>query len=244
MNYRSHTPNEEVLRALPQWARVAFAARCAQRARAVYIQYARGNQASPGQVAAIDAALALAFATARSGNHPSSTRDAAESAYLTRDSQARAAAYAAVCAPFAADPRVAADTADSFARAYSRDVLDQNALAVESAWKDYDKLIEESRREGWTDESPVDPDRLGPLWPNGAPKLARSAVDEPVMLLEVVTAGDTDPEIHDERIARLLGYLSRMHVDFGGSGLALASDQGMAYEPVPVLQPLDGGGAR
>ncbi len=96
---------------------------------------------------------------------------AASSARVGRaDDAVSNAADAAADAAYAANA-VANVAAAVFAYAADAVANAANANAANMmAWRDYDILLALNKREGWTDNSPVDPDLCGPLWADGAPK--------------------------------------------------------------------------
>src|SRR5262249_50873746 len=42
--------------------------------------------------------------------------------------------------------------------------------ALDAIWSDFRKLKDASKREKWTDRTPVAPEFFGPMWPNGLPR--------------------------------------------------------------------------
>ena len=176
---RDHAPQEEDLRKLPRWAIVAFAARCARRVQPLFAKY--WKDAPKEHIEAVDRAITLSEASARVGRPEASLSDAADAArvaaaaYAAVDAAAYAAADAADAAAYAAvDARAAADAAVD-ARAAARAAAYAAARAAAdaadaAAWSDYDRLLELATAERWAHDAPVDPDRLGPLWPSGEPQ--------------------------------------------------------------------------
>jgi hypothetical protein len=141
-------PTAEEIAELPRWAQVAFAIRCARRVQPLFL--ADWPDAPPKYVVAIEKAIKWAERTL-SGHEDTSayTRAAAD------------AAYAAAAA--AADT---ADTADT-AAAYAADTAWAYVANAKAVWRDFDMLMEMSKREHWTDETRPSLESLGPLWLEG-----------------------------------------------------------------------------
>lgn len=187
-------PSENELDQLPRWALVAFAARCAERVRPLFRYF--WPDAPQEHIDAVDAAGTLAWRTASQASVPAGSTDtvthAANAETAGRLANADTAAAAAAAAAHAANAALAAYTAKgagteyaarasraaaaaAAARAAAR-AADLAAVraAVRAAdiamRRDYELLKTLAAREGWTGESPVDPDLLGPLWAEGEPE--------------------------------------------------------------------------
>lgn len=234
---------EEELRQLPRWAVVAFTARCARRAQPLFTM--NWPQAPDEHVKAVEAAITLAESSARVGrangsaavvaavaaraaataaeDYPDAITAAADAAYYAASDAGRAATavhdaayaptaayYAAVAAGALAAVRIAATRADF-------ELLQSLALIAE-----------------WSDESPVDPDLLGPLWPQGAPEgwPETPSCEDDIGGLQVEF--EVPDGTSDEEALRLMdGYLSRLntlHRAIGGKGLRISP-------PIEVMEP-------
>jgi hypothetical protein len=137
-----------------------------------------------------------------------------------------AGARAAVAQGFAGD-----------AGAYAAERRDFNLLAaLQSA--------AEGAGTPWGDETGVDPDLLGPLWPFGEPEgwPIQPADDEPepVMKLEVALPtgmSEAEQKTFDAKVVELLTEMSRMHAAMGGTGLRVLDER--SCEPIPEESPVE-----
>ena len=92
-------------------------------------------------------------------------------AQYCENSQAAVAAASAITAAARVaglSPGYLRTVVDSVARAC--DVTPSKSSVHTAIRRDYESLKALAEREGWTDESPVDPDLLGPLWAEGEPE--------------------------------------------------------------------------
>lgn len=144
-------PTEQEVGALPGWARVAFAARCARRARP-----ARGflPKAAGGDSRAGESTITLADQTAARTTGGTAPAEAAEAV--------RAAVRAA-------DLLLKTATTDTPLTAQLRCIR-----------RDFARLKRLAREQKWTDDTPVPPEVFGPLWPEGvAPYRAAEPAQAP-----------------------------------------------------------------
>lgn len=206
------TPTNHDLRALPRWARVAFAARCARRVEPLFRYF--WPDAAASDMAAIAVAVQTAEDAARYAgvaavepsrahlypaswlNNDNYAASTASGGYAAANAAAAAAevAYAAAHrvprgnavrgnAPAPANAATfAARTAVSLATDCCGVVAHAAAIAacdVDSAFgvnaiaamnRDFQLLKEQSQAESWDDSTPVPPELLGPLWPDGPPR--------------------------------------------------------------------------
>lgn len=159
-------PTEEEIAALPRWAQVAFAARCARRVLPLYIStWPQGQE--PYEVER--ATLAEVEESARRGQNTLRSR----------------VAYGTV---FAGMPPVAANVASALGDValsvltsglpahHALSAIHQaHSAAAEVAdiqpqiRRDFDHLARLAEWQRWTDDTPVPPDVFGPLWPEGPP---------------------------------------------------------------------------
>ncbi|MEO0513599.1 MAG: hypothetical protein AAF108_12035 [Planctomycetota bacterium] len=188
--------------------------------------------------AAANAAAGAANAAARAAN--AAARAANAAAHAVR--AAEAAVYAANAAARAANAAAAA--AAYVTAAYA--VPTRRFVRA-----DFDLLLETSRREKWTDETPVPPEFFGPMWPDGTPDGWPEPADdtEPSYLkVEVALPKGLDDAASDEanrRVAAFFAELSAMHVAMGGTGLRLVDRQSSeamvpSYAPLPDNEPVTG----
>ena len=90
--------------------------------------------------------------------------------------------------------------------------------------RDIDVLLQAAEEHGWTDNTPVPPDCLGAIWPNGPPAgwPADDESDAGLVLDFEVPEGVTDEEVA-ERVRGVLAALDQGHRSLGGSGLKIRS---------------------
>ena len=258
------------LEKLPRWAVVAFAVRCGQRVVPLFdrqrpsdprprlaLRYATDmakTTRSDGTASPADASR-----TAAAGTHADAIRG--EDAAL-RSSVDHAATYAAESVAFACDSAdhafmsahrtsdsthtniaEAAEHAESAAFSAARAIDPACAdVARDTAAVDREKLEKLALLHQWTEDTPVDPDLLGPLWSEGKePEWARavgtgeSTLPMPTMKargrvkapgvrpeIEVLlTPGSASPEF----IARLFQAISNLHEAHTGVPLVIAKDE-------------------
>lgn len=174
--------------------------------------------------AAVDAAACSAYTAVRAAYTAVSAADA--SVY------AAAAAAAAARAAAAATPRAA------------------HAAAIKAMWNDYELLV--STGEGGrtvlsrlrVSDHSVDPDSLGPLWPEGTPKgwpvVMNQTTGEPyqpMLHVEFSVPAGVDRKRVDEHIRRILVDLSDLYRAHGGSGLKVADGHAYESDPAPAHEP-------
>ncbi|MEO1716085.1 MAG: hypothetical protein AAFR76_03140 [Planctomycetota bacterium] len=243
---------EELLR-LPRLARVAFAARCAERVQAVYeAAFSEGAlpDVSTKHLNAVQKAVALARAFA---NDPENMKpvdqdgfmnftEEAMSAALHADSlshdqgtsyNAAAAASRAVKAADSAAFRHDYFTAQSASEASSAAAQAASAYAAidfaRTAMRcDLELLKAAASREEWNDERPVSPDFFGPLWPEGEPEGWPEEGREVRAGDEVFSVTlDLPADVSDDEIENLVRELSvrldESHVAEGGRGVVIDS---------------------
>lgn len=226
-------PTEDELMQLPHWARVAFAARCAERVLPLFRYF--WAEATEDHLRAVDAAVVFAKRAASQANVYAATAaarvavDVAEAKFAAAEGRSitSAAAAASVAAAAYADAvgaaAHAADAAhDAAYAAYT--AAGAGSYTVIAMCRDYELLRALAEREGWTDESAVDPDLLGPLWAEGEPEgWPEDAREE--------RAGDStfavrfefpDGTPRDEIVAYISEFTKRMDAlakSSGGSGI-------------------------
>jgi hypothetical protein len=89
---------------------------------------------------------------------------------------------------------------------------------------DYDLLLTMSLDDNWTDDTPVDPDLLGPLWPEGVPDWWPEEDIVPgaspsVMAIEFSIPQGLDQDEAAKNIGSIIEACNQMHHAFGGTGL-------------------------
>jgi hypothetical protein len=167
----------EGLKALPRWAVVAFAARCARRVAPLFQR--AWPEAPASDVAAVLRAVRLAEeCAARAGARRAAARESAlaadlashhasfASAAVSRSGAyeaAHTAANAAGTAAYPDDARTGAWYAAVDAAAAVLTILGQSDAAIRA---DLDALVAAAQRDRWTDATPVPPDSFAPLPPD------------------------------------------------------------------------------
>lgn len=231
---RTKAPKENDVMNLPRWARVAFAARCARRVRPLFT--ASRSDVSSEDVLAVDRALELAESSARLGRsadvHAHADAVVGISHAAAHSDAAKPASYASYAAYDvfynATNAAYAAATAADAVRAAAR------AIAIHAMWFDLDLLTELAKMNAWTDDSPVDPDLCGPIWPFGKPKGWPEQTEDAKAIGGLKVTIELSDEVSDDEAERLITeYVDRLddlHRALGGKGLRL-------IRPVDSLQP-------
>jgi hypothetical protein len=240
--------NEE-LNILPQWARVAFAARCAQRVNGLFPFCWKD---APNKYAlAVERAVAVAAKAAKDGIHqPDNDLCIDISEAVTRTvgkgvAHASAfAAHSAVAIAMLHEPMVEQLLKEHHAMSshHSSRAARQVDCEVEvfNAQR-YDFLMLKRLAEihGWDDDSPVDPEICGPIWPEGVPEkwpLPDPDVENRKQGEYLDLMFDLPPDVDDETaqhlIRELYEKLNDHHIAHGGNGLVL--DNYQAFEPQPA----------
>lgn len=185
---RSKPPQREDLEKLTRSSCVAFAVRAARRVQPLFTHY--WPSAPAEHLEAIGRAIGAGAASSKSGKIMTALKDSAavdEVASAAPNKSAREAAYAVASAAAAAAALVGADDAaiaakHAMAAVRASATNDYAAAAVANTmtkafWADYDVLLAtvnparpKSSLHPNPDDIPVDPDRLGPLWPDGEPE--------------------------------------------------------------------------
>lgn len=257
---RVELPSAKEIATLPRWAMVAFAVRCAQRVRPLLepawpdipnerldavdraIGLARASAASPASASEAHLRLVADDAARTAGWAVDRASEAGEHVASTAVAATDVAVFAVVGELDAVDSvSHVIDHANEAARhsyyaavSEASDSVDIGlvALAFRTAIRrDFDVLRRLAESEGWTDETGVDVDRLGPLWPEGVPEgwpedTEFERRDE--QLLEIGFKLPPMPDRAEVRAAlrkKLIGVLTSanaMHLAEGGSGLKIA----------------------
>ncbi|MEO1279728.1 MAG: hypothetical protein AAFV77_12295 [Planctomycetota bacterium] len=180
----------------------------------------------------------------------------ATSAHAAAAAAAESAAHAASAASEAVDT-IASDVGTSFA-AHGGDAsyastaanyaVNAHPAAAKVVLHDFDALLAMAEREGWTNTTPVDPDALGPLWPEGWPdvtsKVWESIEDiEPPDPLSDPIAGPVrvyiDPTAYrPDEAGQLLSILSELYeLEYGDRLVIDSTGTGERLVVVPVYSP-------
>jgi hypothetical protein len=175
---------EDGLAALPRWAGVALAARCARRIQPLFAAAWPG--VTLNRVARVDRGITVAEQAAAKGGAAAVPRTAGDSANSVSycASEAEDAGKADAVAPVLAWAATYAALAAAEMEGSRRTSWVSNAVAYGHLWpagpklskvlrqeitRDWERLRDAFRREAWTDETPVPPDFFGPLWAAGEP---------------------------------------------------------------------------
>ncbi|AWM38874.1 hypothetical protein GobsT_28970 [Gemmata obscuriglobus] len=167
-------PSRQDIAALPRWARVAFAARCARRVLPV-IKKLWTDSPKP-LLPSLDKAVRVAETAAADRNvgggsvattHVARADGAADAvAAVCAADSARAAAYAADAAH--ADVVRGAVTAAVTCLLRASTVGNVGHLAAPA--RDFDALARRAKSERWTHDTPVPPSTFGPMWDGTPPE--------------------------------------------------------------------------
>jgi hypothetical protein len=242
---------------LPRWAKLAFAARCVRRVQPLL---GAGPADVEGEPVARAIALAEGAATrAGVGIDPdelAGARDAADQRALVLASESRDDARMRAVVAEAAS--VAADAAyGSIVHSEGKDVVEaaqhtQEAselagvgeLAATAVLRDLDLLLEAARLQSWTDDTPVPPESLGPLWPAGPPPGWPQAAEtereitgsrgsagissgdrSKSLVLKPLTVYLDPGDAPQELITEFYLALSAVYRSFGGDGLKIVKEE-------------------
>lgn len=253
MANKTGTPSQQEIEALPNWARVAFAARCARRVQPLL--KASWPNAPKEHLDAVDEAIALAeydaaFAVCSIGffeavrpayNVAVARADAAAIAAAAAFSDAVGAAVAAAVAACAAAAAVIYATANAYAADDAADAADTfnsgifKKCVVATMRRDFELLKCAAHSEEWNDETPVPKEFFGPLWAEGEPegwpvKEDNSEGCELVFTVEL-PEGTDDGEVF-AKVKELAARADDLHRAYGGRGLQVTT--------VEVLDPVHG----
>lgn len=218
---------KEDIEPLPRWARVAFAARCARRVLPLYLQ---SWPSAPSEYFRV---LQMACrSVANVAHHPSHVNPTALSEILGELERLDAHGYVGAWAARVVTAAVSSGANTLASSLTSRD--DQHALggldvlttirgATEAARagvltgggvimsvmrRDLELLKALAAESQWTDDSGVDADLLGPLWPEGEPEgWPEDEAAKPKPFRFVLDPGDADAET----IREVLTALSDLH---------------------------------
>lgn len=208
-SYRTDPPVEADLKILPRWACVAFAARCARRVQPLFDQIWPSAPAEHRE--AIDKAIKVAESSARAASTIAFPIDNANNALRAARAPKVAASYAARTAAnaaeaaaneaadaayFAFQAAINAANASAYATAATAEtlaVVANRAASVRAMWSDVDYLRAEAFTKQLTEDSPVDPDSCGPLWPKGVETLWPD--DEASLLAAVLAASPQEQPV-------------------------------------------------
>lgn len=172
-------PTKEEIGRLSRWAKVAFAVRCARRAMPWFEH--GWAAATPEQVRAVESAVEWAEGVAARGETAGAFAGYADFRAATVGwvggaismAAAQAAWYAVSAARTAGNANyIPLDgrrlTSDALGAADFARVIERPVTAAATR-RDYALLFALDAREWWTDDTPVPPAPLGPLWPDGPP---------------------------------------------------------------------------
>ena len=190
-------PTEAEIAAVPRWARVAFAARCARRVLPLFrhnwpdapnafslrlswvvelvesvAQYNDASEAESGPLTCAAYVVDAAINSRRNRQRAAKVIHATTKALVVFRDETNPL-FQSLFAPVAKNAAVA--IADCTAA--SREEYDAAwQAAVTTLRNDFDRIAHVAAVRYWTDNSPVPPDVFGPLWPDGPP--ARWPADE------------------------------------------------------------------
>lgn len=116
------------------------------------------------------------------------------------------------------------------------------SFAIRSDFRELQAL---AKSENWNDDSPVDPDWLGPLWPNGQPGWLPAdprSFEGPLPVLQMdiaLPAGLTKAQTKRAltRLSDLYAAMSAEHARLTGRGLRFLDDESCQIDPIPAFIP-------
>lgn len=180
---------EEQVQQLPQWARIAFAGRCARRVQPLFVPFY--PNAPQEHIDLVESAITLvekAAAAPANHNHFSgpafdisvrgskiidtayfaTVRHAGYSAfYATQNVTDPTNIYAVLCSvSHAFDAAIATDY---ILHKTGPEKQQLQSLIDKCICRDFEKLVQLAKDNGWDDNTPVGPDVFGELWPEGEP---------------------------------------------------------------------------
>jgi hypothetical protein len=252
MAIRDRIPTADDLIELSHWGRVAFACRCAQRVLPLYMTWVNETLPDVRHRAPVDLCLEFALHSSRTGRVVGESP--ARTTLTVADFSPAPARPAAYAAAYAANSVMRSDTLDTGsygavrAAHYAMERLAQDVgLSKDpndwvywmrdafrrATWIDFLRLRELRMQERWSENSPVDPDWLGPLWTEGT-KRGWSSQSVPVactpaMQFEFIIPAGLDESARTEfrsRVAHFYASLSEAHVMMGGTGLRILDEAG------------------
>lgn len=262
--------DQEIVRQLPRWAAVALAARCARRVQPLFVkgwpdapqehreavlkavliaeQSARMGHSDPVRAkAAVTNALHAGMGAApASGRGATGAKRAASWAARSASDATLSVAQIGGAAAYAG---FASKDAATAAAAYAGFAANAEGTAVTSPETttadiiDLEELLRLASVNGWTDDSPVDVDRIGPLWwgqePDWWPEEPLTLSDNPpVMRLEFSIPEGIPRAEADRLIGEILQRANELHHSMGGTGLTITDAE--VYEAEPALVPAGG----
>jgi hypothetical protein len=182
MKAQKKVPDKLAMLAIPRWARVALAARTLRRIQPLLL--ASWPKATRKYQRGIEWAIAEGECAASKGGLTPDLNNAGRAAmdvYGKQPMNATTAYYLAFAASrisfgclqlSASDAQYALEQALWAVYHFENDhnTPGLKKAIIEAIWNDFQQLKIASKREKWTDRTPVSPDFFGPLWPKGIPK--------------------------------------------------------------------------
>ena len=233
-------PSEAEVAALPRWARVAFAARCARR---VLPLFRTAWPDAPREYAeAVKRAIEVAERSAASASVGHGATEVARAADVVADAADAISSDGYAAAVAAAAANAADEVVDPTQAAFNSAVVAfLNAVAATARFDgtsaaiahDRHLITERVRFEEWDDEAPVSPDVFGPLWPEGPPPGWPADPDTPVhtgVELDLLVGERVKGQVAGDEAVHLFNALSRYHVARTGRPLQL--DDLRPYLPI------------
>lgn len=221
-------PSEGEVAALPRWARVAFAARCARRVLPLYLSYRPPSddlvQKLDPEVAVVEAESSASLGASADGSLGYEL--AASMAFIDGDRRDEAAHNAANAAAYAA-----ADAADEDRPTRTFFAMNYASHATKLVYdidgvirREFDQLARVAGYQRWDDESPVSPDVFGPLWPVGPPAGWPADPDTPArtgLAVEPVAGDRIRDDVLEDEAVNLFNALNRYYIARTGHRLTL-----------------------
>lgn len=231
-NARSAVPTAENLSQLTMWSKIVFGARCLRRLEPLM---SNSGDVSPELVSTTTRAIEQCEASALRGSVSSdmsailqlSLSSLQQSNNIASLAISRAAANLALAVDSEVLSRLTevVTIAENMHFEGSKEPALDHWSFVQSLWWDYDLLRSIAEKDNWNDDSPVDPDLLGPLWPAGIPSWwPEDSLSDfeapPVIAFQFTTPAGVDPERLSDQLAEFFTNCNQLHLAFGGTGLS------------------------
>lgn len=250
----SEMDGERLIRNLPRWAKVAFAARCARRVLPVIRSEPPGD-VDPARMAAEISERAAETASAQeipgvlsrldewihrveerlhefeAAAAPNGNADAEDEAQARADAchaefyALRAVAHAVRAA---ADPDATEAAIGAYQELHQLAADDRQAFELQAAVDRDVTTIAAETYEGVGEDDPVPLSTFGALWPDGTPHLWPTTSEQVAdgLTVELVVQEGHDSEAVAGAMAKLYSALNALHMAYGGSGLVMPEGGG------------------
>lgn len=210
-------PTEEEIAALPRWAKVAFAARCARRVLPLFARCAT-DLAHPSKDRAYLQYL-VTQAESSASESSGSDRDALDLAV-----RAAGWLYAVTGGSAKQDNRPEPEYYVARVTVWTRTSGESISDLTVIIRRDFDHLARLAEWQHWTDDTPVPPEVFGPLWPEGPPPGWPADPDVPQrtdLPLELLSAARVLEQMTEDEAVNLFNAINAYYVARTGHRLTL-----------------------